>query len=79
MKQLITILCSTLIIFIYFVIKKDLIYSAHFIKTMQVILLSISLVFIGTIITKNIEKHFLLSIITLIPLILTTILIIFSI
>ena len=39
MKQLIAILCSTLIIFIYFVIKKDLIYSAHFIKTMQVILL----------------------------------------
>ena len=60
MKQLIAILCSILIIFIYFVIKKDLINNIFFVKTMEVIILSISLLFIGITITKNIEKYFLL-------------------
>ena len=77
MKQLIAISCSALIIFIYLVIEKDLIHNTFFMKTMQVILLSVSLIFIGTMITKNIEKHFLLSIITVIALALATILIIF--
>ena len=58
MKQLIAILCSILIIFIYFVIKKDLINNILFVKIMEVIILSISLLFIGITITKNIEKHF---------------------
>ena len=58
MKQLIAILCSILIIFIYFVIKKDLINNILFVKTMEVIILSISLLFIGITITKNIEKYF---------------------
>lgn len=58
MKQLIAILCSILIIFIYFVIKKDLINNILFDKTMEVIILSISLLFIGITITKNIEKYF---------------------
>lgn len=79
MKQLIAILCSILIIFIYFVIKKDLINNILFVKTMEVIILSISLLFIGITITKNIEKYFLLSLAALILLAIVTIMIIFSI
>ena len=68
-----------IIIFIYFVIKKDLINNILFVKTMEVIILSISLLFIGITITKNIEKYFLLSLAALILLAIVTIMIIFSI
>ena len=47
--------------------------------SMEVIILSISLLFIGITITKNIEKHFLLSLAALILLAIITIMIIFSI